>query len=98
MDLFFTPNRENDILNTTIRDSETGSIVYTVETPKYAEGALATTVTRRSQVDGSTRFAFKILWRGWKAALKDVMVVLDHRTWEEIPVRELLEESSGSTT
>lgn len=98
MGLSFTPNEEDDILNTTIRDSETGSIVYTVETPKYAQGALSTTVTRRSQTDGSTRFAFKILWMGEKASLEDAMITLDHTTLEEIPVRDVLESASGSTT
>lgn len=98
MDLSFAANEEDDILNTTVRDSETGSIVYTVETPKYAEGPLGTTVMRRNQIDGSTRFAFKILWKGDRASMKDVMVVLDNRTLEEIPVKEVLERAPGSTT
>ena len=99
MNLSFATNKEDsDILNTTIRDSETGSTVYTVETPNYAEGALTTTVTRCNQVNGSTRFAFRILWKGGKAALKDAMVVLDERTLEEVPVREVLESAPGSTT
>ena len=96
--LSIASDEEDDILNTTIRDSETGSIVYTVETPKYAEGALSTTVMRRNQVDGSTRFAFRILWRGGKASLKSVMVALDHRTSEEVPVGAILEGAPGSTT
>jgi hypothetical protein len=98
MDLCFTPNEEDDILNTTIRDLETGSIMYTVETPKYAEGALGATVRRRSQIDGSTRFAFRILWKGGRALLKDVMVVLDESTLEEISVRKVLERAPGSST
>lgn len=98
MDLSFTLNEEDDILNTTIRDSDSGSTVYTVKTPKYAEGVISTTVTRRSQIDGSTKFAFKLLWRGEKTLLKDVWVVLDQKTLEEIPVRDVLERASGSTT
>lgn len=98
MSLSIASNEEDDILNTTIRDSDTRSIVYTVETPKYAAGAISTTVTRRSQVDGSTRFAFKMLWRGGKASLKDATVVLDQRTSEEVPIREVLESAPGSTT
>ena len=96
--LSFTPHEEDDILDTTIRDSETSSVIYIVETPKHAEGALATTVTRRNQVDGSVRFAFKILWKGVRKSLEDVMVVLDSRTSEEVPVREVLESAPGSTT
>ena len=98
MDLCFNSNEEDDIFNTTVRDSETESIVYIVETPKYEEGALCTTVRRRSQLDQSTRFAFKILWKGSKALLKDVMVVLDDSTLEEVPVRQVLERAPGGTT
>ena len=98
MDLSFALDEEGDLLNTTVRVSETNSIMYAVETPKYAGGALTTTVTRRSQVDGSTRFAFRILWKGEKARLEDAMIVLDERTLEEISVRELLERAAGSTT
>lgn len=96
--LSFNPNEEDDILNTTIRDSETGSVVYVIETPKSAEGALATTVTRQSQADGSTRFASRILWRGARRTMKDAFVVLDSRNLEEIPVRQVLESAPGSTT
>jgi hypothetical protein len=98
MNLSFAPNEEDDILNTTIQDSATGSAMYIVETPKFNEGTLTTTVTRRSQVDGSTRFAFRILWKGERASLGDVMVVLDDRTLEEVPVRDVLESAPGSTT
>ena len=96
--LSFTPHEEDDILDTTIRDSETGSVIYTVETPKHSEGALATTVTRRNQIDGSVRFAFRILWKGVRKSLEDVMVALDSRTLEEVPVREVLESAPGSAT
>ena len=96
--LSFTPHEEDDILDTTIRDSETSSVIYIVETPKHAEGALATTVTRRNLVDGSVRFAFKILWKGVRKSLEDVMVVLDSSASEEVPVREVLESAPGSTT
>jgi len=95
MNLSFTPNEEDDILNTTIRDSDTGFVMYTLETPKRTGGALTTTVTRRNQTDGSSRFAFRILW---KASLKDVKVVLDFRTFEEVPVGEVLGSATGGTT
>ncbi|KAF9791198.1 hypothetical protein BJ322DRAFT_1040364 [Thelephora terrestris] len=98
MSLSFAPREEDDILDTTILDSETGSVMYTVGTPKHAEGALTTTVTRRSQVDGSARFAFKIVWKGVRNSLKDVMVVLDSRTLEEVPVREVLKNAPGGST
>ena len=94
----FTLNEEDDILNTTIRDPETGSIVYIVETPKNEEGALCTTVRGRGQLDQSTRFAFRILWKGSKALLKDVTVVLDDSTLKEVPVRQVLERTPGGTT
>jgi hypothetical protein len=96
--LTFNPDEEGDILNTTVRDSETGSIMYTVETPKCAEGTLTTTVTRQNQIDGSTRFAFRILWGGAKRALDDASVVLDSRTLEEVPVRHVLESAPGGAT
>lgn len=95
MDLSFAIT-DDDILDTTIRDSETNSIMYTVETPRYAEGALTTTATRRNLVNGSTRFAFGIVWGG--ASLEDARVVLDHRTLEDVPVRQVLERASGNTT
>ena len=98
MNLHFELDEEDDILNTTIRDSGTGPVMYIVETPKCAEGTLATTVTKRNQADGSTRFAFRILWRGAKRALEDVSVVLDSLTLEEVPVRQVLESSPGAAT
>ena len=103
MNLSFTPNEEDEILNTTIlnatiRDSDTGSVMYTVETPKYVGGTLTTTATRRNQISGSTRFAFRILWKGMKESLDGVKVVLDNRTLEEIPVGEVLGSARGSTT
>ena len=98
MNLSFAPNEEGDILNTTIRDSDTGSVMYTVETPKYAGGTLTTTVTRQNQVDGSTRPAFRILWKGVKGVLEDVKIVLDFKTLEEVPVRQLLGSAPGGAT
>ena len=95
MDLYFALT-DDDILNTTFRDSETNSIVYTTETPRYADGALTTTATRRNQIDGSTRFAFRIVWGG--VLLEDARVVLDHRTLEEVPAGRVLGRSSGRTT
>jgi len=68
--------------------------MYIIETPKYAGGTLTTTVTRRNQIDGSTRFAFRFLWKG----VKDVKVVLDGWSLEEIPVGEVLGSAPGSTT
>ena len=97
INLSFALNEEDDILNTTIRDSDTGSVMYTVGTPKYARGTLTTTVMRRNQIDGSTRFAFSILWKSGRK-LKHEMVVLDNRTFDEIPVREILESAPGSAT
>ena len=37
MNLSFTPNEEDDILNTTTRDSHTGSVMYTVDTSRSTE-------------------------------------------------------------
>jgi len=54
MNLSFTSDEEHDILNATIRDSDTDSVMYMIETPKRAGGTLSTTVTRRNQIDGST--------------------------------------------
>lgn len=95
MNLTFTPT-EDDILNTTIQDSETGFALYIVETPRRAVGTLTTTATRRSHADGSSRFAFRILWKGTK--LEDVRIVLDSGTLEEVSVREVLGKAPGITT
>lgn len=98
MNLSFTSNEEDDLLNTTIRDSDTGSVMYTVETPRRTAGTLTTTVTRRSQDDGSARLAFRILWKGKKKSLDDVKIVLDFWTLDEVPVRDVLASAPGSTT
>ena len=98
MILSFTPNEEDDILNTTIRDPDTGSVVYTVETPKHIGGTLTTTVMKRNQFNGSIRLAFQILWKGARGSLEDVKVVLDFMTFEEVPVRDVLVSAPGSTT
>jgi len=94
MNLSFASSEEDDILDTIIRDSDTGSVMYTIETPKYVGGTMTTSVTRRNQINGSTRFAFRILWKG----AKDVKVVLDPWSLEEIPAGEVLGSASGSTT
>lgn len=98
MNLTFTSDEEDDILNTTIQNSDTGSVVYTIETPKYTGGTLTTTVRRQNQVYSSSRFLFRVLWKGARGSLEDVMVVLDFRTLEEVPVREVLKSAPGSST
>ena len=99
MNLSFTSNEEDDFLNTTILDSDTGSVMYTVETPRRAAGTLTTTVTRRNQADGSTKMAFRILWKGnKKKTLEDAKIVLDFWTLEEVSVRDVLGSAPGSTT
>jgi len=98
MNLAFTLDDEDDILNVTIRDSETDSVVYTVETPKYIGGTFTTTARRRHQSNGTTRFLFRFLWKGARGSLEDVMVVLDPETWEEVPVREVLQSAPGVST
>ena len=98
INLSFALNEEDDILNTTVRDSDTSSVMYIIETPKHAGGVLATTITTRNQINGSTRFAFRILWKGGRGSFKDIMVLLDNETSEEVPVREFLERAPGSTT
>lgn len=95
--LSFGLNEDGGVLDT-IRDSDTGSVVYTVESSGCAGGASATAFTRRNQLDGSTRFAFRILWKGGMGSLKEVAIVLDDKTSVEIPVRELLERTHGSNT
>jgi hypothetical protein len=98
LNLSFASNEEDDILNTTIRDSDADSVMYTVDTPKFSRGTLTTAVTRHNQIDGSTRSAFRILWEGEKGSLEDVKVVLDFRSFEEVPVREVFGNAPGSTT
>ena len=94
LNLSFALDNEDDILNATIRDSNTGSVVYTLETPKCTEGTSTTTATRTNQIDGTTRTVFKILWKGGKV-LEDAKVVLNNRTSEEIPIREIFKAVPG---
>ena len=94
--LSFTLNEEDDILNATIRDSYTGCVMYTLETPKYAKGILTTTATRTNQIDGSTRTVFKILWKG-KKGLEDATVVLGNGA-SEMPIRDIFRAAPGSDT
>ena len=98
MNLTFVSDEEDDILNTVIQNSETGSVVYTIETPKYTEGTFTTTVKRQNQVYRSSKFLFRILWKGARGSLDNVMVLLDCRTLEEVPVREVLKNAPGSST
>jgi len=98
MNLTFTLTEEEDILNTTIRDSDTGSVTYTVETPKQAGGALTTTVTRLSPNEGSTGCAFRILWKGKKGSLDDAEVVMGSGSSGEVSAREILQSAPGSST
>jgi len=98
MNLYFTSDKEDDILNATIQDSDTGSVVYTAETPKHVGGTLTTTVTRWNAMDGSAELAFQILWKGTGKSLGNVKVVTDFRTLEEVPVREVLGNAPGITT
>ena len=97
LSLSFTLDQEEDVLNTTVRDSSTGSVMYMVETPKFARGALTTTAMRQNQIDGSARFAFSILWKGARMSLDGAKVVLDNRTSEELPIREILQTAPGSS-
>lgn len=97
MNLSFTSDEEDDILNATVRDSDTGSVMYTLETPKHAGGTVTTNVTRYNQIDGSTRLAFRILWKGTEGLLEDAEVVLDFRTLEEIPVKKVMGRAPGGT-
>ena len=97
LNLSFALDEEDDILNATIRDSDTGSVMYTLETPKYAEGILTTTATRTNQIDGSPRVAFRILWKGGKG-LDDAYVVLNDRTSEEVSIREVFGTAPGGDT
>jgi len=94
MKLSFALDDEEDILNATVRDSDTGFIVYTLETAKYAKGVLTTTATRTNQVDGTTKIVFRVLWKGGRD-LEDVKVVLNNRTSEEIPIREIFRAVPG---
>jgi len=98
MNLSFTPSEGDDIYNATIRDSDTDSVMYTIETPKHAGGTLTTTVTRRDQIDGSKKLAFRILWKSEEGSSKDAEIVLDFRTLQEVPVKEVMGNAHGSTT
>lgn len=99
MNLAFTSDEEDDILNATVRSSETGSVAYTIETPKFSGGTMTTTVRREHRVYyGSSEFLFRILWKGAKGSFEDVMVVVSPTTLEEVPVREVLKSAPGGST
>ena len=97
LNLSFALDEDDDILNATIRDSDTGSVMYTLKTPKYAGGTLTTTATRTNQIDGLTRIAFRILWKGEKG-LEDAEVVLNNRTREGVPIRDVFQVAPGGDT
>jgi hypothetical protein len=97
LNLSFALDDVDDIPNATIRDSETGSVVYTLETPRYAQGTLTTTTTRTNRTDGPTRVAFRILWKGGKG-LEDANVVLNNMNSKGVPIREVFRAAPGGDT
>lgn len=98
MDLTFDLDGEAEILNTTVRDYTTGSVMYTVETPTCAEGTLTTTVTGLNRADGSVSRAFKILWKGKKPSLEEAEVTLVNGPSRGVPAREILHDAPGVST
>ena len=98
MNLTFDLDGEGEILNTTVRDYTTGSVMYTIETPTCAEGALTTTVTGFNRTDGSVGRGFKILWKGKKPSLEGAEVMLVNGSSRGVPAREILHDAPGVST
>ena len=91
MNLIFT-NENGDILNSTIRDSDTGSVMYTVETPARERGWVFTTVTKVNRDDGSTTRAFRILWGDGKVEIGSGTSRTD------VDIRDTLQRAPGACT
>jgi len=86
MYLVFALNEDKDILNTTIRDEDTGSILYTVDTSKQGGGVLTTTVA-----DGeSTEPVYRILWNGGEGSLDYAQVEMGSGSSGKKPATETL--------
>jgi len=85
-----------DVLNSTVLESSSGSSIYQLETPKYSEGVLTTTASRRDYIDSSLLPVFQILWAG--DSLENRILVVDPATRAESKARDILPSAQGGTT
>jgi hypothetical protein len=86
----------DDVLNSTVLESSSGSPIYQLETPKYSRGVLTTTASRRDYLDGSSLPAFQILWVG--KSLENTNLVLDPTTRAKSKARDILPDAQGGAT
>ena len=94
MNLSFTADEE--VLDSVIFESASGSPVYQLETPKYSGRVLTTTASRCDFVDGSSWPVFQILWAG--TSLERTRVVLDFATRAKCQARDILPDAHGGST
>jgi len=90
MNLSFT---SDDVFDSVIFESASGSPVYQLETPKYSGRVLTTTVSR---CHGSSRPAFKIFWAG--SSLEHAKLELNFATRTKCKARDILPDAQGSST
>jgi len=86
----------DDVLNSPVLESSSGSPIYQLETPKHSRGVLTTTASRRDYVDGSSSPVFQIIWAG--TSLESTNLVLDPTTRVKSKARDILHNSQGATT
>jgi hypothetical protein len=94
MNLSFTA--DEDVLDSIIFESASGSPIYQLETPKYSGRVLTTTASRCDHIDGSSWPVFQILWAG--TSLEHAKLVLDFTTCAKCKARDILPEAQGGST
>ena len=94
MNLSFTA--DDNVLDSIIFDSSSGSPIYQLNTPKYSGRVLTTTVSRFDHVDGSSWPVFQILWAG--TSLEHAKLVLDFTTRTKCKARDILPDVQGGST
>jgi len=94
MNLSFTA--DEDVLDCVVFESDSGSPIYQLETPKYSGRVLTTTASRFDYVDGSTWPVFQILWAG--TSLERTRLVLDFATRTKCKARDILPDAQGGST
>ena len=94
MNLSFTAS--DDVLDSVVFETSSGSPIYQLETPKYSGRVLTTTASRCDYVDGSSWPVFQILWVG--TSLEHRSLVLDFTTRTKRKARDVLPDAQGSST
>ena len=85
----------DDIFDSTVFESSSGSPLYKLQTPKHS-GRVTTTASRYDYVDSSAWPVFQIRWAG--SSLEHRKLVLDFATHAECRARDVLHDAHGSST